>query len=278
MATIATGLPPSRHGLLGYTLWIPELKRVVNTIRWTTLWGEPLEYDTKHFLPSPNTWERLSAAGCEPITVQPAAFEESMLTATLYRGCRFEGIYDLGELVDASCQLAREPRRLIFVYVANVDFAAHVYGQDSSEYSDAVAAAAWVWQGISSALPPGAVAVGTADHGHIDFPPHRQYKIPERFHQGVDFYGDGRVMFVRGNGSTLAKEAPATWLPRAEMEQWWGPGPHHPAFEDRAPTGVLVADDDHLLLHKHSDDRMIGNHGGLLRPELEVPLLIAQAS
>ncbi len=275
LASIATGLPPSRHGLLGYTLWMPELKRVVNTIRWTTLWGQELDYDTTDFLPAPNTWERLSAARCEPITVQPGAFAGTSLTRSLYRGCRFEGVYDLGELADAACQLARQPGRLVFVYVANVDYAAHVHGQHSAEYAEAVSAAVWAWQAIARGLPEGAVAVGTADHGHLDFPTERQYKIPEAAHKGVDFYGDGRVMFVRGDGAGIADEAPAVWLPRHEMESWWGPGPRHPTFESRAPTGVLVAEPDHLLLHKHSDDRMIGNHGGLLRTEIEVPLLVA---
>jgi hypothetical protein len=37
LATIATGLPPSQHGLLGYQLWLPEAGQVVNTITWTTL-------------------------------------------------------------------------------------------------------------------------------------------------------------------------------------------------------------------------------------------------
>jgi hypothetical protein len=37
---------------------------------------------------------------------------------------------------------------------------------------------------------------------------------------------------------------------------------------------VLIADDDTLLLHRHSDDRMIGNHGALTDAERLVPLLV----
>jgi hypothetical protein len=33
LATIATGLAPSQHGLLGYQLWFPEVDQVVNTIK-----------------------------------------------------------------------------------------------------------------------------------------------------------------------------------------------------------------------------------------------------
>ena len=37
LATIATGLPPARHGLIAYQLWLPDREQVANTIKWTTL-------------------------------------------------------------------------------------------------------------------------------------------------------------------------------------------------------------------------------------------------
>ncbi|MBT8249818.1 MAG: alkaline phosphatase family protein, partial [Acidimicrobiia bacterium] len=38
LASIATGLSPARHGLVGYQLYLPHLDVVANTIKWTTLW------------------------------------------------------------------------------------------------------------------------------------------------------------------------------------------------------------------------------------------------
>jgi hypothetical protein len=275
LATIATGLAPSQHGLLGYQSWLPEIDRVVNTIKWTTLWGEPVEYDTTAFLPSPNLWERLGKAGIEPITVQPGNFLGSPLSKALYRGCRVEPAFTVEETVDATVQLAAEPNRLVFTYLPHVDFAAHVYGQESTEYADALTTVARVWEQVTARLPDGAVMVGTADHGHIDFPPDRQVKIPKAAHEDRTFYGDGRAMFVRGEGASLADESPATWFPIGDFADWWGPGPRHPLFDERAPDGVLVADDGYLLLHRHSDDRMIGNHGAMTDAERLIPLLVA---
>lgn len=273
LATIATGLPPSRHGLLGYQLWLPECETVVNTIKWTTLWGDPIGYETTGFLPAPNTWERLAAAGVEAITVQPWNFEGSRLSEALYRGCRFEGYEDEHDAVAATVTLAGPPGRLVVLYVPFVDFAAHVAGQDSDEYDAALALADDVWSRLAATLPDGVVALGTADHGHIDVPPARRAVIPKADHEGRAYYGDPRVMFVRG--APPDGELPARWIPRVEMEDWWGPGPRHPSFEDRAPDGVLVADDGHSVLHRFSDDRLIGQHGGLTPAELEVPVLVA---
>ncbi len=277
LATIATGLPPSRHGLLGYQLWMPEVGEVVNTIKWTTLWGDPVEYDTTRLLPAPNLWERLAAAGIEPIAVQPANFEGSALTNALYRGCRFEGIRTLAEQVDATVALAAVPGRVIYTYLASVDFAAHVHGQGGEPYAEAVAVADWLWARLTERVPAGVALVGTADHGHRDFPRERQFRIPKAAHAGRTFYGDGRAMFVRGDGASLAADLPAEWVPVANAAPWWGPGPAHPAFGDRAPDGVLLADDDALLLHRFSDDRMIGNHGALTEAERRVPVVVRAA-
>ena len=81
-------------------------------------------------------------------------------------------------------------------------------------------------------------------------------------------------MFVKGDGAALAGSLPATWFSLDQMKDWWGPEPRHKAFNSRSPDGVLVADDDTLLLHRHSDDRMIGNHGALTDSERLVPLLV----
>jgi hypothetical protein len=273
LATLATGLPPAGHGLLGYQLWIPEVDLVVNTIKWITLWGDPIPYDYRSFLPSPNTWERIAAGDAEAIVLQPADFEGSPLTETLYRGARFEGYRDEADSIEAAVVLAAPPGRLIVLYVPHVDFAAHVWGQDSDGYAAALAIAAEIWERLADRLPDGTVAVGTADHGHVDVPPERRVAIPKGEHTGRTFYGDGRVMFVRGEPP--AADLPARWVPLDDMEGWWGPGPRHPSFADRVPDGVLVADDGTALLHRFSDTRLIGQHGGLTPEEIEVPLLVA---
>ena len=274
LSVLATGLPPSQHGLLGYQAWLPELQAVVNTIHWTTLWGDPLDVDLEGFLPAPNLAERLAAAGCETVTIQPGNFLDSNLTKVLFRGNRFEGIYSIGEWVDAVVQLAAVPNRLVVAYLPHVDVAAHVSSQQSKDYAEALAAVASAWEAMSHRLPANAVAVGTADHGHIDFPADKQFSIARDDHKGRIFYGDGRAMYVKGDGASLAGRIPATWVPVEDMKHWWGPEPHHPDLASRMPDGVLIADDDILLLHRFSDTRMKANHGALTDAERLIPLLV----
>lgn len=276
-ATIATGVPPRQHGLLGYQLHLPETSGVVNTIKWTRPWGESIVVDFDSFLPGPNLWERLTDAGLEPITIQPGSFTGSNLSRVLFRGCRFEPAFTADEMVDATLQLATARGRLIVVYLPHVDVAAHMQGQASPEYDAAVAHVASMWQRLLGGMPDNAVLIGTADHGHIDYPKSAAASIRREDEAGRIFYGDSRVMFVKGDGAPLADYLPASWVTLEHMLDWWGPGPAHPEFASRAPDGALVADPGAVLLHKHSDTRLIGQHGGLVEGERLIPLLVASS-
>ena len=275
MATVATGLTPAEHGLLGYQLWVPETGHIVNTIKWTTLWGEPLEHDLGGFLPTPNLWERLKAHGLEPVTLQPWGFDDSAMSRMLYRGCRFEPWSDEDDAADAAVQLAEVPGRFVFLYVPHLDFAAHVTGQDSADYAEAMTIIARVWERITRSLPDHVTAVGTADHGHVDIAEDQRVRIPDTAHQDRRFGGDPRAPFVYGEVASLAAELGVEWLSRAEMQHWWGPGDRHPAFDDRVPAGVLLPEPGSVVFHKHGDDRLIGQHGGLSDEERLIPLLVS---
>ncbi len=274
MATVATGLTPAEHGLLGYQLWVPETAHIVNTIKWTTVWGEALEYDLDGFLPTPNLWERLKRHGIEPVTLQPWNFDDSPMSRMLYRGCRFEPWSDEDAAAEAAAQLAAVPGRLVSFYIPHIDFAAHVAGQESEDYEEAMTIVARMWERMTRRLPDHVVAVATADHGHVDVAEDHQARIPNAAHEGRRFGGDARVPFVYGEVESLAADLGTHWLPRAEMDHWWGPGTRHPAFADRAPDGVLLPEPGSVIFHKHGDERLIGQHGGLTDRERRIPLLV----
>jgi len=277
MATIATGLTPVEHGLLGYQLWVPEAAHIVNTIKWTSLWGEALEHDLDGFLPSPNLWERLRHHGLEPITLQPWNFDDSPMSRMLYRGCRFETWSDEDDAAEAAAQLVAAPGRFVFLYIPHIDFAAHVSGQESEDYTEAMTIVARMWERMTRTLPDHVVAVATADHGHVDVAEDRRIRIPNKAHDERHFGGDPRVPFVYGEVESLAADLEVEWLPRAEMQHWWGPGSPHPSFASRAPNGVLLPEPGSVIFHKHADERLIGQHGGLTDQEKRIPLLVGFA-
>lgn len=274
LASIATGTSPAQHGLLGYELWLPETQRPINTIHWKPVGGgDVIDIDFDRFLPSPNLWERMVAAGREPVTVQPSAFAGSPLSRVLYRGCRYEPVDTYEAWLEAAVALVAEPGRLVLAYFGAIDVAAHRRGQHSDEYAGAVRLAGALWERLMARLPPGAALIGTADHGHVDIVD--MVKLPQELQELGAVYGDGRSIFARSDVSHMGDGLPATWVEGSEVAAWFGPGPAHPSFAARAPAGVFIADDGVRLLHNNSDPRLVGTHGALSPAEIRVPVLIA---
>ena len=55
LSCLVTATAPSAHGIIGHLLWLPEVGSVVNTLRWVTIEGRPLDFDTHGDAPQPPT-------------------------------------------------------------------------------------------------------------------------------------------------------------------------------------------------------------------------------
>lgn len=273
LATLATGLPPARHGQVAHLTWMEEVGRVVNCLKWVDLAGDPVGYDYGSVLPAPNLWERLRSAGIEPITVQPGDFAGSPLTRVLYRGARFEGIWDYQDLVAATGQLSGSPGRLVFAYVPPVDYAGHVYGLDSDEFADAVALAVNVWEGIAAALPPDVTLIGTADHGLLEFSEEEKVLVRDRRFDGLRFAGDPRGVHMWAPEPSVAEFALATGGEVVEPAILYGPEPTETALS-RMGRSLVLAPPGKVVLPKGFDKRLRCYHGGLTPDEVQIPLLL----
>ncbi|KAA3636004.1 MAG: hypothetical protein DWP92_10195 [Armatimonadetes bacterium] len=279
LATVATGLPPSQHGLIGYKMWMPDLGSVVNTIHMTTPTGESIaDLDAPGLLPSPNLWERLSASGIGPVVVQPGNFASTPLTTALYRGARFEGYWNLDDVARVTTDIAAIGERLVFVYVPDVDFAAHIAGQKSEQYDQAMVRANTIWASLTTMLPPDVCLIGTADHGHIDIDETSRHLVDAK-DLGEGFVSeDGRVLFVHGDGSKLAARHGGSWLPLDDGPGWWGPEPMHASFVDRRPAGIVFLPEGTTVFNRESNRRLVGYHGGASPVDIEIPLLVRASS
>lgn len=273
LATVATALPPSRHGLVAHLVWLDEVGQVVNTLKWVNLAGEAVEYSYEELLPRPNLWERLRAGGVQPITVQPGGFDGSPLSRVLYRGCRFEGVWDTAEMVKATLQLAGEPKRLVFTYFPDVDFAGHVFGLESDEFTGSVEVAADLWERIVAGLPPGAALLGTADHGLASFPEDRKRLLRGPGYSGIRFAGDSRGVQMWGDLADMERVAADTGSELADPADLVGPEPTSTALS-RLGERVLLPPDHLAVIPKGFDKRLLCYHGGLSRAEVEIPLLV----
>ena len=274
LATLATATPPSVHGLVSYLLRFPD--RVVNTIWWFDLEGRPVETDFARFLPAPNLPERLATAGMDTVVIQPAGYQGTPLSEVLFRTGTALPYEDDGDAVPLALEAAARPGRLVFLYFPHVDAAGHAEGQESDSYAEMMALVGRRWTELASGLPDNAVAVGTADHGHVDVQPEGKLHIEPA--EGVILHGDSRCVWVAGDlaaARRMAEDLPVRWVDRSEMKGWWGPEPVTGLAADRLPAAVLLADDNVALHYPGNDVELVGYHGGVTPAELRVPLLVA---
>lgn len=273
LATVATGLAPGGHGIVSHLMWMPEYKKIVNTLKWVDLTGSPVDHDHSSMLASPNLWERLRSSGIEPITVQPGDFENSPLTRTLYRGVRFEGIWGIEDMISATVSLAAEPGRFIFTYVPHVDYAGHVFGLTSPEFSEAIGVASRIWNEIQRRLPPRVALLGTADHGLIDYSEDDKILIRDPRFDSLRMGGDSRGVQVWSTTETAESLAVMTGADLVAPESLLGSTVTARTLE-RLPPNLLLAPEGKVILPRGFDKRLRAYHGGLAPGELLIPLLI----
>ncbi|MFP5282710.1 MAG: alkaline phosphatase family protein, partial [Actinomycetes bacterium] len=114
LASLGTGLPPGRHGMVGYTSRVPSTGEILNALTWESDLV-PQAYQNK-----PTLFERARAAGVAVTSVALERFAGTGLTEAALRGPRFAGFAD-EEAEDQRSALVVEaataaPRSLVYAY------------------------------------------------------------------------------------------------------------------------------------------------------------------
>ena len=277
LSSVATVLAPMQHGVIGHTQWIPTLRKVVNMLEWVDMaTGQPIDSDPATFHPSPNLAERLKTAGVRTMILQPSELLDSPLSNMACRGAERRGDSSLFDIQPSDIFDAGN-RTLAVVYMTPVDTAAHAYGQRSPEYSTALSQTGQAWEHFRRSLPRDATLIGSADHGHCDIPPEGKIHLDENLTEGMQCWGDGRVLMFSSpleRIHRIACRTNARFVSGEELRRWLGGGPPHPALND-FPTAALLAAPGTVILPRNLPNSNIGHHGGITPQELLIPLLVA---
>lgn len=299
LTSLATGLAPRAHGVLGYRMHLPSFGLTANMIGMRGVLGGPLEaagLDPTTLVPQPTLYESLAAAGVRVDAVTRAAFLDGALTRLIYRGVAPAGFVNAPDLfVAARRTLAaqRGARGFLRLYYDALDSVAHAFGPASAEHDAEVAAldATLDRELLRRVEDPGALLLVTADHGHVAIPAERVV----RFADHPDLLdclvlpptGEGRFAYlhVRPDRVDAArKHIESAWpedalvVPVREAADagLFGPGPEHPEFARRAGDLLLLARGDRRFVTEYGLRRPgwhLGSHGGLSADEMLVPLL-----
>ena len=205
LSSLATGLPPGEHGLIGYTMTLPGYDRAFNSLTWS-LYGLGPRVDLREevvpeaFQPQPTLPERADAAGVPIHYLGPAFHKSSGLSRAIGRGQRFHAAESL-EAVQAAALRRLEARpAFVYGYHSRLDAAGHVEGVASQAWRDELVAVDQAVRTLAEQLPADTTLVVTGDHGMVDLHPNERLDLADHpdLAAGVTLLaGEARARYVR---------------------------------------------------------------------------------
>ena len=166
LSSLGTGLPPGRHGMLGYQVAVPGQDRLLNGLRWDE------QVDPVSWQPAPTIYQRAASADIAAFRVAARGWRRPASPLAAMRGATYRPADSMGALVaQASWALADSDRALVTVYHPDLDGTGHVFGSQSEAWSYQLADVDKMAEQLASSLPAGTALYVTADHGMVDAAP-----------------------------------------------------------------------------------------------------------
>jgi predicted AlkP superfamily pyrophosphatase or phosphodiesterase len=158
LTSVATGLAPAQHGIVGYRMMVDG--DVLNVLRWTMRDGARP--------PDPFDVQRHTAfMGREVPVVTRAEFQRSGFTQAHLRGARFIGWHTNAMLIEECVRCVNEGERVVYGYYPGVDTIAHIYGLHDATYYRELRDTDQLIAQLRAALPSHAALLVTSDHGQV---------------------------------------------------------------------------------------------------------------
>ncbi|MEY3999791.1 MAG: hypothetical protein RLZZ626_146 [Actinomycetota bacterium] len=282
---LGTGLRAAEHGIIGYSVVGQVGPSVLNML---SGWGGDVL--PKQWQPNETVAERAKAEGKQVFFVGSPDYSNSGFTDIIMRGAEYVPAKSIETRFAEAARLVRTAGNLVYLYIPELDQAAHSRGWESNEWIDLLEALDSEVKTLAGDLRKGEGLLLTADHGVIDVPPSNHIYLDE-FGAAVEGFeavaGDPRVNYVYlkpGEDPSATAEAISELLPAgvvavtgADLIEAGYFGGTSVATKARIPDVVVLAIAKWVTYDrrfcKPKSLEMIGHHGSVSREELEVPLL-----
>jgi hypothetical protein len=281
LTSIATGLAPAQHGLLGYRIVVSGA--VLNVLQW--------QYPNGRRPPDPFDVQRHTAfRGRDVPVVTRAEFRASGFTGAHLRGARFIGWHTTATLVEHCRRLVLGGERLVYAYYPGVDTVAHEFGLRNEFFARELQSVDALVASMCEALPPDAAVLVTSDHGQVHLEHDDWIDLPTLAPLVDLMAGDGRFRYLyarRGAARELAEAAreevgDRAWVfTRRELLDggWLGEGATG-TVPGRVGDVVLAARDDVAFIDPAlpMEAKLRSGHGSITPAEMLVPLVAGRGA
>ncbi|HEY9287392.1 MAG TPA: alkaline phosphatase family protein [Candidatus Dormibacteraeota bacterium] len=298
LTSVATGLTPGEHGMVGYTMAMPGYDRALNALTWS-LYGIGPRTDLRDqvppetFQPGRTLGEAAALGGLTIHHLGPGFHAGSGLTRAIGRGERFHPADSLESLTETAARLLEGSARLVYGYHSGLDAAGHVNGVASEQWRGELGNIDNAVRMLAEQLRPGTLLVVTGDHGMVDLRPDQRLDLADypELASGVQVLaGEARARYIRAEPGA-ANDVIDVWRAILGDRMWiWSreeaiaSGIFGASLSDRARErigDVVAAAFDSVGVFQREVDpaqaRFNGHHGSLTPAEHLVPFLVYRA-
>ncbi|MFM6967728.1 MAG: alkaline phosphatase family protein [Microbacteriaceae bacterium] len=285
LATFATGADPGETGMVGYAVRNPATGAIVNQLSGLD------DLDATSWQPIQTVWERVPAAAdgtLNKLIVSAERYRGSGLTAAVLRGAPYIGANTHAQrLEQVSAFLSQASSGVVYVYIPELDQAAHQFGVNSDQWVGRLEELDGFVADLLRVIGPKDGVILTADHGVLDVPAVKHRIVPANSDLLRDVTTGGEPRFLHLYSDRDADELAAVWREaegdvawvatrdEAINAGWFGvvTVEHRSRIGDVlvTPKGVAVYYDERTATGNSM--AMIGQHGGLSRTETHVPIV-----
>lgn len=281
LTSIATGLTPGRHGIVGFRMRVGG--EILNVLQWRTASGDRG--------PAPAAVQpHASFGGRDVRLVTRSEFRGSGFSEAHVRGSTMIGWRTTGVLVEHCRRLVAAGETFVYAYYDGVDKVAHEYGLRNGFFDVELASADRLVGDLLAVLPPDCAVLVTADHGQVHVEADAKRDLRAVAPLVASCSGDGRFRWLhaRPGASRELREAAVghygdeAWVCSREQvldEGWLGPDASATVvgrlgdvvLAARAPVAFI--DPDYV-----QESKLISFHGSLTAAEMLVPLVAARGT
>lgn len=295
LSSLASGLTPQEHGILGFRMYLRELGHVTSMLRFGPSQGigsfADEGIDPEIFFPKKTAFQRLRRAGVESQVLNKMEYVDSPLSQMIFRGTDQVPYVTLSDLLLKTEQaISKRGKRFVYAYWDSIDSVSHLYGPGTTEVKREIKQFDnQLAQFLDGLKAKQTTLLFTADHGFIDVPKKRVVDLGKQ-HSLVPMLdpppgGEGRMRYLycrRGKKDKVrdfietkfSKKAELLTADEAISHGLFGAGNAHEETLNRIGDFVLLPRKRYAFTYPFLDKREpLGWHGGLTREEMLVPLL-----
>jgi predicted AlkP superfamily pyrophosphatase or phosphodiesterase len=280
LTSIATGLTPGEHGLVGYRFDVGG--DIMNVLRWH---GE--SKDLRRAFPPTQMQPFVPFLGASPPVISKTDLQNSGFTDAHLRGTKMAGWRCASAIsVEIAHQLAAG-ERFVYAYYDGIDKTAHERGFGEFYDAELVSADRLVGD-VLAAMPTDSALIIIADHGQVDVGKN-VVKPPSELLGLVRVQsGEGRFRWFHARSGArrelleacAAEFGDLAWVVTREQvldEGWFGPAVSAPVASRLGDVAVVAREPVTFFDPADSGPfELVCRHGSLTSAEMLVPLLASR--